>query len=63
MENLCALNPLDHFIINADVVKTLFHDYPLGQQPTIEGLDNQVPPSGPADLVKQMVKTEAMTKA
>lgn len=31
MENLCALNPLDHFFIELDLVKTLFYDYPLGQ--------------------------------
>ena len=29
MENLCALNPLDHFSIEADVVKCLFYDHPL----------------------------------
>jgi len=32
MENLCALNPLDHFFIELDLVKTLFYDYPLGLQ-------------------------------
>lgn len=34
MENLCALNPLDHFFIELDLVKTLFYDYPIGQQQT-----------------------------
>jgi hypothetical protein len=27
MENLCALNPLDHFFIELDLVKTLFYDF------------------------------------
>ena len=29
MESLCALNPLDHFFIDQDLVHTLFYD--LGQ--------------------------------
>ena len=29
MENLCALNPLDHFFIDIDLVKTLFYDYQI----------------------------------
>lgn len=32
MENLCALNPLDHFFIELDLVRTLFYEYPLGKQ-------------------------------
>ena len=55
MENLCALNPLDHFNIELDVVKTLFYDYPLGQQPVIEGPDSQGAPNTAVDLVKQLV--------
>ena len=30
MENLCALNPLDQFFIDLNLVKTLFYDYPVG---------------------------------
>jgi len=62
MENLCALNPLDHFNIDFEVVKTLFYDYPLGQQPPIDGQDNQYPPDVNADLVKQLVQHETLTK-
>ena len=32
MENLCALNPLDHFFIDVDLVQVLFYDFPLGKQ-------------------------------
>lgn len=36
MEGLCALNPLDHFFVDMDVVKCLFYDYPLGAKTTEE---------------------------
>ena len=29
MENLCALNPLDHFFIDVELIKTLFYEYPI----------------------------------
>ena len=29
MENLCALNPLEHFFIDTDMVQNLFYDFPL----------------------------------
>lgn len=61
MENLCALNPLDHFNIELDLVKTLFYDYPLGQQPAVEP-DHQGYQDGHPDLVKQLVANEAMSK-
>lgn len=57
MENLCALNPLDHFFIELDLVKTLFYDYPLGQQQTQEDSD-QV--SG--DPTKNLLIGDVMSK-
>jgi len=63
MENLCALNPLDHFNIELDVVKTLFYDYPLGQQPPMDSPENPGSPDPNADVVKQLVQNETMTKA
>ena len=57
MENLCALNPLDHFFIELDLVKTLFYDYPLGLQQTQEDSD-QV--SG--DPTKNLLIGDVMSK-
>ena len=39
MENLCALNPLDQFFIDLNLVKTLFYDFPIGQQQIEDALD------------------------
>lgn len=57
MENLCALNPLDHFFIELDLVKTLFYDYPLGQP---QALGNSEQESG--DPTKNLMINEMMSK-
>ena len=31
MESLCSLNPLDTFMLDMDLIQTLFFDFPLGQ--------------------------------
>ena len=55
MENLCALNPLDHFQIDLGLVQALFYDQQLEAQNTEASQIQQ-------EVMRQMASREALTK-
>lgn len=59
MENLCALNPLNHFFIDLDLIQVLFYDYPLGkQQDALFQQDSGQVPGTKRSVIEEMMSVE-----
>ena len=63
MENLCALNPLDHFFVDVDLVQCLFYDFPLGkQQEAISGQESARQTGTKTSVIQEMMTAEQYRK-